>query len=175
MQTCPKLCLWEQSIEGARPPFWYRERGQCQLASPSLGEKNQSCLSKHILLPNFLCSVALASRCVLSVPFPEPAHNRKPAPPPPPSPNYTGCSLWRRKNSQNSHFQRTHRRLFPVPLSPRMGRTLGFDMIIYLSFGCFNAPHNKKQSLLILTIQLYSNLHHHDECEKYLNYKHLTH
>lgn len=95
MQTCPKLCLLsvvcvhastehERAVNRRCPAtVWYRERGQCQLASPSLSEKNQSCLSKHILLPNFLCSVALASRCVLSVPFPEPAHNRKPAHPPP--------------------------------------------------------------------------------------------
>lgn len=53
-------------------------------------ERNKSCLSKHILLPNFLCSVALASRCVLSVPFPELAYNRNPLP-------CTGCSLWKRK------------------------------------------------------------------------------
>lgn len=57
------------------------KQSQCQLASPSLRERNQSCLSKRILLPNFLCSVALASRCVLSVPFPELAYNRNPAPP----------------------------------------------------------------------------------------------
>lgn len=46
-----------------------------------LSERNLSCLSKHILLPNFLCSMALASRCVLSVLFPELAYNRNPAPP----------------------------------------------------------------------------------------------
>ena len=50
---------------------WYLGGSQCQLASPSLREKgNKSCLSKHILLPNFLCGCVLASRCVLSVLFP---------------------------------------------------------------------------------------------------------
>lgn len=38
--------------------------------------RNQSCLSEHILLPNFLCFVAQASRCVLSVPLPKLAYNR---------------------------------------------------------------------------------------------------
>lgn len=32
----------------------------------------------------------------------------------------TGCSLWKRKNSPNSHFQQTHQQLFPLPLSPCM-------------------------------------------------------
>lgn len=45
--------------------------------------RHQSCLSKRILLPNFLCCVAQASRCVLSVPFPKLAYNRTVAAPHP--------------------------------------------------------------------------------------------
>lgn len=47
--------------------------------------RHQSCLSKRILLPNFLCCVAQASRCVLSVPFPKLAYNRTVAAPPTPT------------------------------------------------------------------------------------------
>lgn len=45
--------------------------------------RHQPCLSKRILLPNFLCCVAQASRCVLSVPFPKLAYNRTVAAPHP--------------------------------------------------------------------------------------------
>lgn len=54
------------------------------------GGKNKSCLSKHTPLPNFLWSMALAGRCVLSVPFPELFHNRNLL-------HITGCSLCVRK------------------------------------------------------------------------------
>lgn len=71
-------------------------QNQCQLAQLALAPpRHQSCLSKRILLPNFLCCVAQASRCVLSVPFPKLADNRTVAAPP----AFTGCSLWKRKSS----------------------------------------------------------------------------
>lgn len=63
-------------VPGHRFCVSYLKQNQCQLAS-----LKENCLSKHILLPNFCCSVAVASRCVWSVPFPELAYNRSPAPP----------------------------------------------------------------------------------------------
>lgn len=65
-----------------------------------------------------------------------------------PHPRHTGCSLWRRKKSQNSHFQRTYRRLFLPPLLARVGRTPDFDMIVHLSCRCLNGTHQSEQSIL---------------------------
>lgn len=94
----------------------YLTASQCQLASPSLRERNKSCLSKHILLPNFLCSGALASRCVLSVPFPELAYNRTQLPP------VQDAACGKEKNSPISHLHQTFQQLFPLLLSPCVGR-----------------------------------------------------
>lgn len=67
----------------------------------------------------------------------------QPPPTPPPS-RHTGCSLWRRKKSQNSRFQPRYRQLFPLPLLPRGGRTLAFDMTVCLSDGCLNGDARPK-------------------------------
>ena len=99
--VCQPLWSRKQSIEGAWPCSLYLKSSQCQLASPSLRERNKSCLSKHILLPSFLCNMALASRCVLSVPFPELAYNRTPLP-------RTGCSLWKRKETPQTRTSSKH-------------------------------------------------------------------
>lgn len=73
-------------------------------------------------------------------------------------PRRTGCSLWRRKKSQNSHFQRTYRRLFPLPLLARMGRTPDFDMTVHPSCWCLNGAHQSDQSLLTSLFFLLCNL-----------------
>lgn len=73
-KTVNRRCLTKFSLSH------FKSRANASWPHPR-SERNLSCLSKHILLPNFLCSVALASRCVLSVLFPELAYNRNPAPP----------------------------------------------------------------------------------------------
>lgn len=123
-------CLWsvctsalsmrEQSIEGARPPFGIGSGASASWPRPhSVRRINHVYLSTYFSQTSSVAWHWLAGVFCLSLSQSRPTIESLRTPP-----HYTGCSLWRRKNSQNSHFQRTHRRLFPLPLSPRVGRTL---------------------------------------------------